>query len=412
MVQVIDTGPNPWSQGINRFFQGYTPNAVKQIAQQRKQQNIQELLAASPKGSSLEDIYRAGIERGVPTEEIQELLGVRQKEQEIGVEQSKVDQIRQKAQTEAANKRLESNALNKLRRGDELTQEEQSALSPESQRALLNIQGKEREKAAKFEAERADVRATLKEAGKTDEEIDRMVQNLSPTSAREILKAAKQPQLFESELDKILAKQQGEFRAEALKGYQAAIESEPRINEMERLAKAGKVSTPLMVKALDTFGLPLSVLGNPNTEVYRKLEYDWLKDAQNYFPGQVRVFEAQSFLKSIPGLMVSDEGKKSVLKFFKASNEAKKLIYKTTKDIIKENGNKIPADLDFQTYERLGDQLSKIGETAKDAIREAESIGPKLTMYDDKGNQYQIPSMNSAAIEAAVNRGFKFTKNM
>lgn len=277
-------------------------------------------------------------------------------------------------------------------------------------RQLKNDAIKRRDEADKKSAEQNESKEIYLEAGKSPEDAERLSKTTSPTTARSILATIKQQPVFEAESDKLLAKQQAEFRNEAVQGYKAALDSEPRLKEMVDRAKSGKLSTPLMIKTLDTLGIPLSVLGNPENEAYRKFEYDWLKDAQNYFPGQVRTFEAQSFLKSIPGLMVSDEGKLTVANYLKATNDAKKLVYDTVKKVIKDNNGKTPNDLDFQVYERVSDQLSKLGQEAKSAVDEAEKIGPKLTMYDAEGNQYNIPSMNSAAIEQAVNQGFKFSK--
>lgn len=234
--------------------------------------------------------------------------------------------------------------------------------------------------------------------------------SLSPTSAREQSRLDQQRPPFESESEKLLAKQQFEFRSEALQGYKAAKEAKGRLAEQVRLAKSGKLSTPLMVKALDTIGVPLSVLQNPDTEEYRKLEFDWLKDAKNYFPGQVRTFEAQSFLKSIPGLMISDKGKIAVAKYLDAQADAKILVYDTIKQIIKENGGKVPDNLDFETYDRIGDRLSDFGAKAKEAIDEAENLGPKLRMYDKNGRAYDIPSNNPEAIQAAMDQQLRFSK--
>ena len=75
MVQVIDTGPNPWSQGINRFFQAYTPKAIERSTQYDRNRQMTDLLSRLPKNATAMDLQRLAAEANVHPEVMNQLLG-------------------------------------------------------------------------------------------------------------------------------------------------------------------------------------------------------------------------------------------------------------------------------------------------------------------------------------------------
>lgn len=210
---------------------------------------------------------------------------------------------------------------------------------------------------------------------------------------------------FEPTEEKLEAERVSKFADEIIKDYQASESSEPRLKQMVALADSKKLATPLMVKTLNTLGIPLSVLTNPETEQYQKLENDFVKDVSNYFPGQVRVYEAQTYMKTIPSLLNSDEGKRIVARNLQIQNEAKKLRFDEYKKILKENNGRKPRNLDIEIIDRTAPKIAALGEEMVNNMNQAvEQYGPKITMYDDQGQRYEIP-MNQ--LEAAMNDGLK-----
>jgi len=212
---------------------------------------------------------------------------------------------------------------------------------------------------------------------------------------------------FETEEAKLEAKRQSDYANEIVKDYKSVESTKNDLKQMVALAKTGKLSTPGMVKALNTFGIPVGVLNNPLTEAYQKLENNFVKGVSNFFPGQVRVYEAQTYMKTIPSLLNTDEGKQIVAKNLQLENEAKEIRYNAYKDILKENKGKKPRNLDIEIAERTNDKLNKLGDEYQKNIEKAISkYGPKVTMYSADGSKrYEVPMDK---IEDALKQGAIF----
>lgn len=197
---------------------------------------------------------------------------------------------------------------------------------------------------------------------------------------------------FEKESEKLEAQRVNKLAEDIVKGYQVAQNEDFRLDRQLKLVEKGNLSTPMMVKALDYIGLPLAVLNNPDTEEYSKLENEFVKEVSDIFTGQIRVYEIETYLKTIPGLLNSDEGKKVIIKNKKIMNDAKRIKYNAYKDIIRENNGKKPANLDILINDRTADQISQLGDKFNQNLEDSEKFQPKFKMYDSEGNEYDIPS--------------------
>jgi hypothetical protein len=214
---------------------------------------------------------------------------------------------------------------------------------------------------------------------------------------------------FEPESDKLEAKAVADLAVEIQKDYQAAKNENLRLSRMETLDKEGNVSTPALVKALDAFGIPLGVLGNRNTEEYRKLEADFTRDVSKVFPGgKITNYEIQSYLKSIPTLMNSSEGRKAIIRNRKLMNDAKLVRYEEYKKIIKENNGKKPPNLGLLIDERTQVKISEIEDEFIKGVQDViNKTQVPIRMYDAQGNEYDVPPN---MIEQAMQSGAKFSR--
>lgn len=262
----------------------------------------------------------------------------------------------QKKQEESYLKRLqeqrESEALQKIRKGEELSQEEEMALSPTSQRSLIR----------------------------------------------------EEKPLFEEESEKLAAKRSAKTYEETMDLYQGARNEDMRLDRMEKLSEKGDLSTPLMVKSMNTIGLPLSVLSNPDTEEFQKLEADFLRDVRNVFPGgRITNFEISSYMKTVPGLANSQEGRKRIIQNRRLFNEAKKLKGEALKQVVKENKGRTPRNLDILIEERVGPQLDEISERFREGIESATSeLSPMYPVRAPDGSIRNIPANK---LKQALNAG-------
>jgi hypothetical protein len=212
---------------------------------------------------------------------------------------------------------------------------------------------------------------------------------------------------FEPESEKLEAKRVADLATEIESEYKAAQNEDIRLERSEVLDKEGNVSAPLLVKALDALGLPIGILGNPATEEYRKIEADYVRDVSKVFPGgKITNYEVQSYLKTIPSLMNTPDGRKAIVRNRKLLNEAKKVRYDEYKKIIKENNGKKPPNLGILIDERTAEKINKIEDNfIKGINQESEKFQQPVRMVDPNGNPVDIPPN---LIEKALQAGAKF----
>jgi hypothetical protein len=229
--------------------------------------------------------------------------------------------------------------------------------------------------------------------------------SLTPTSLRSLI--GQQKPVFEPTEEKLEAERVSKLATEIELENQTTKSEEQRLGRMEKLSEEGSLSTPLMVKSMNTIGLPLGVLGNPNTEEYAKLEADFLRDVRNVFPGgRITNYEIQAYLKTVPSLMNSPEGKKAIIRNRKLQNEAKRLRYDAYKDILRENDGRKPRNLSLLIDERISDKMASIEDRFREGIQEeVEKFQQPVRMVAPNGMVVDIPPNQ---IQRAIDSGAKF----
>jgi len=149
-------------------------------------------------------------------------------------------------------------------------------------------------------------------------------------------------------------------RKEILNEAKSAKENLARLDRMAELSRKGKLDSPIYIEFLKKTGLDIPALTSPDSQEFRKLEVDFLRDAKNIFGARVTNYEAAQFLKSIPSLSQSKEGREKVIKNLKIMNEGKLLRADALKDIIKENNGTPPLDLLEQIDDRIAPKIDKL----------------------------------------------------
>jgi len=156
---------------------------------------------------------------------------------------------------------------------------------------------------------------------------------------------------------------------ETMKAGKASRENEMRLNRMKTLLKKGNLTNPAFYNILNTidkgifgFGINLKFLMNPDSQEFEKLSTDFTKNAKDIFGSRVTQSEIQLFLKTIPTLAQTDEGKRRVLRNWDRLNKAGKLKKKAMLDIIEMNGGRRPAGLEALVEKKVGPQLDKLAE--------------------------------------------------
>ena len=230
---------------------------------------------------------------------------------------------------------------------------------------------------------------------------------IDPSKAIEIEERAKESSLkaerekrretFETRKERVaeqreIDKETLPYFKETLKSYKGAKETERRIGRMENLVREGKLDSPIFSSTMDTiskgifgFGINLDALRSPDSQEFKKLSIEFLKNAKNLFGPRVTQSEISMFMQMVPTLQQSDKGKLRVINNMKAYNEAEKVKKLALDQIILENNGRRPRNLEMLVNDRTEKQLDELSQQFKrgynieaEPEREKSSITEKL----------------------------------
>lgn len=139
-----------------------------------------------------------------------------------------------------------------------------------------------------------------------------------------------------------------------------------KLRDLERFEELeGYIDTPGYVEFLKRAGLDIPALMNPESQEFEKIAQGFLRDAKNVFGGRISNYEVEQFLKTIPSLSQSPEGRKRVIAGLKQLARGDLAYNEALREIMKENNNVPPDDLLEQIGDRIDDKLDKIAELFK-----------------------------------------------
>ncbi len=134
-------------------------------------------------------------------------------------------------------------------------------------------------------------------------------------------------------------------RKEIIDKGRAARQNLHDLDRMEELEKEGKLDTPGYIEGLKRSGFDIPALMNPGSEEFQKIAANFLKDAKTYFGSRVSNYEIEQFLKTIPSLSQSPEGRKRVIANLKNLSRGALEYNNALKEIMAENKGIPPYDL-------------------------------------------------------------------
>ena len=241
-------------------------------------------------------------------------------------------------------------------------------LQPQTrQKAPLQPQEIVAEKQIKLSPKREqDLRQKSTQFGAPQEVITESVRYFEDPQAklRRQQLALKQEQLSQKERVEAFKLTQAE-RKEILQKSKAARENLKELDRLEELQQEGKLDTPGYVEFLERSGLDIPALMNEGSQEFNKITQNFLRDAKSYFGARVSNFEIEQFLKTIPNLSQSPEGRQRVIANLKKLQRGAVEYANTMRDVIRENNNVPPLDLIEQIEERIEPRMDKIAKQFK-----------------------------------------------
>ena len=136
----------------------------------------------------------------------------------------------------------------------------------------------------------------------------------------------------------------------------------PRLLQMRNIPDEDLVS-PTAAVFLEHLGIPLGSLDDPSSELYQKLSLDLLKGLPETYGNRILKVEVDNFLKTIPTLMNSPEGRRMIASNMLKLGEMKEVYYNAMRREQKKSidDNK-PLARDFQqeVFDQVKPQIDRI----------------------------------------------------
>lgn len=219
--------------------------------------------------------------------------------------------------------------------------------------------------------------------------------------AKEERKFAHEREMYELKKSDESIKESKKWYAEEHKKSHSLKENLGRLNRMEELNKSGKLPHNTLVSLKNAVaegvgiwaggahvkipGINLSHIIGEEGEEFDKLSKDMLSGLKDIYGGRINQMEVESFLKTIPSLDQSPQGRQAVIENMRMLTEGKLLAQKEAQKIKEENGGKIPPDLQELVEERISPQLDAISERFKNLSHDKVKKGDNFATSTLKG---------------------------
>lgn len=177
--------------------------------------------------------------------------------------------------------------------------------------------------------------------------------------AKEAAELSKEERLEKREV----RKENKEVIKEITKDFKAAREEDKDLDRLEVLVNSKKITRPVLAgiyKTLGKVGVNLSALMTPESQEFEKLSTGFLKNLKSYFGARITQVEVENFLKTIPSLMQSREGKRRVIYNMKLNNEAKHLKMKAYRKLNDKYKGNFPDSVENMIDDEISPQLDTL----------------------------------------------------
>jgi hypothetical protein len=197
------------------------------------------------------------------------------------------------------------------------------------------------------------------------------------------------------------------FIDDTTSGYRAFEEqTKPKLLQMQSMNPEDLIGAAANV-FLEEMGIPLGALEDPSSELYQKLSLDLLKGLPETYGNRILKVEVDNFLKTIPSLMNSGEGRRMIASNMLKLGEMKGVYYnemrRQQRDYLDSN-KPLPRDFEQSIFDQVKPQIDRINnEFVK--MAQIKSV-PKDTIpfFDPTGEIKFIPKQN---VEWATKNGGK-----
>lgn len=143
-------------------------------------------------------------------------------------------------------------------------------------------------------------------------------------------------------------------------GFQT--EMKPRLLQMQKLNDEELIGAT-SAAFLEAVGIPLGAIDNPESELYQKLSQDLLKGLPETYGNRILKVEVDNFLKTIPTLLNSPEGKRMIATNMLKLGEMKEVYYNEMRRQQMDFENRrvpLPRDFEQRVFDNVLPEINRI----------------------------------------------------
>lgn len=141
----------------------------------------------------------------------------------------------------------------------------------------------------------------------------------------------------------------------------------------------GKLNSATWETILDRFGLNKGgFLSSPESELYRAISSTFMGGAKNDIGGRVAVQEMQAWMKRVPTLLNSAQGRKEISEKWRILNKGKRLKDDITNRLIEYNNGEIPKNLELKANQIYDKEIGGVRKELLDSFQKNKTSFAKL----------------------------------
>lgn len=189
-------------------------------------------------------------------------------------------------------------------------------------------------------------------------------------------------------------KAQKDFIDETTSRYSAfETEMKPRLMQMQNIPDEDVIS-PESNLFLQAVGIPLGFLDNPSSELYDKLSHDLLKGLPETFGNRILKVEVDNFLKTIPSLSNSVEGRRMIASNMLKLGEMKEVYYNEMRKQQKsfdQSGKPLPRDFQQEVFDQVRPQINRINDEFAKMVSITSIPKGEIAFFNPNGDIEFVP---------------------
>jgi len=194
-----------------------------------------------------------------------------------------------------------------------------------------------------------------------------LLAGLNEKQASEIAKMRQKEAHYDRKERAEAFKQTKAERKEFIDKAKAGKQNLQDLNRLEELEKEG-LASPGYTEFLKNSGFDIPTLQGASTEEFNKIAANFIKNARTYFGSRISNFELESFLKTIPNLSQSPEGRKRVISNLKSIARLEVEAGKAAREIIDKHKGIPPLDLMERVEKKLDKKADKLAKKFKEDL--------------------------------------------